>query len=60
VTESEWPRVVCPGCRVNMVVKKVIADGRGTTTGKILYICEVCKMETERPYKGARLRERPL
>ncbi len=59
MTESKWPTVICPGCKVKMAVKKVVADGRGTITGKILYVCEVCKTETERPYKGPRLQERP-
>jgi len=43
-----------------MTVRKVVADGPGTITGKILYVCESCKTETERPYKGPRLQERPL
>ena len=60
MSESEWPTVICPGCKVKMSVKKVLADGGGTITGKIIYICEICRMETERPYKGARLQERPL
>ena len=60
VTESDWPTVMCPGCMTKMTVRKVVADGPGTITGKILYVCESCKTETERPYKGPRLQERPL
>jgi hypothetical protein len=43
-----------------MAIKKVIADGPGTMTGKILYVCESCGTETERLYKGPRLQERDL
>jgi hypothetical protein len=57
VNDPKWPTVICPGCKVKMAVKKIVADGRGMITGKILYVCEVCKTETERPYKGPRLRE---
>ena len=49
--KTEWPVVMCPGCRVPMGVKKVTADGPGKPTGKVLYVCEICKTETRRLYK---------
>jgi hypothetical protein len=43
-----------------MAIKKVIADAPGAMTGKILYVCESCGTETERPYKGPRLQEHAI
>jgi len=60
VREPDWPTVVCPGCKTEMAIKKAIADGPGAVTGKILYVCESCGTETERPYKGPRLQVGPL
>ena len=34
-----------------MGVKKVTADGPGKPTGKILYVCDICKTETRRLHK---------
>ena len=38
-----------------MDVKKVTADGPGKDTGMIIYVCEICKTETARPYKGPQM-----
>ena len=38
-----------------MAVKTVTADGPGKDTGTIIYVCEACKTETSRPYKGPRM-----
>ena len=35
-------------------------SGRGTKTGTVVYICEICEAEVERPYEGPCLTERPL
>ena len=50
MVKTEWPVVMCPGCGVRMGVKTVTADGPGKPTGKVLYICEICKTETRRLY----------
>ena len=42
---------MCPGCRVQMGVKKIMPDGPGKATGMVAYICEICGTETSRPYK---------
>ena len=46
---------MCPGCRVQMGVKEVAADAPGKDTGTIIYVCEICKTETSRPYKGPQM-----
>ena len=55
MTTEQWPIVMCPGCRVQMTIKKVTSDGPGRDTGTIVYVCEACKTETTRPYKGPRM-----
>ena len=55
MTTDEWPIVMCPGCRVRMTVKSVVADAPGKDTGTITYVCEVCHTETARPYKGPQI-----
>ena len=55
VTTEQWPIVMCPGCRVQMDVKKIVADAPGKDTGTIIYVCEACKTETSRPYKGPQM-----
>ena len=45
---------------MQMDIKKVISSGRGTKTGTVVYICEICEAEVERPYEGPCLTERPL
>ena len=57
---AAWPIIGCPGCRMQMDIKKVISSGRGTKTGTVVYICEICEAEVERPYEGPCLAERPL
>jgi hypothetical protein len=37
-----------------MVVRQVTEDAPGKPTGQILYVCEICKTETARPYKAAK------
>jgi hypothetical protein len=46
---------MCPGCRLQMTIKKVTSDGPGRDTGTIVYLCEACKTETTRPYKGPQM-----
>jgi len=41
MAKSEWPEVLCPGCRVQMGVKKVVPDGPNKLTGKVIYVCEI-------------------
>jgi hypothetical protein len=48
--KSDWPIVMCPGCRVPMGVKKVTVDGPGHDSGEITYACEICKTETARRF----------
>ena len=55
VTTEQWPIVMCPGCRVAMAIKKVISDAPGKDTGTIVYVCDACKTETTRPYKGPQM-----
>ena len=55
MSTNDWPIVMCPGCRVAMVVKNVTADAPGRDTGTITYVCDVCKTETSRPYKGPQM-----
>ena len=55
-----WPIIGCPGCRMQMGIKKVTTDGPGTKTGTVVYICEICQTEARRPYQGRRLAGRPL
>jgi hypothetical protein len=50
---KQWPVVLCPGCRVPMVVKQVDVDGPGRATGKVIYVCRICKTETARRYKDS-------
>jgi len=57
VTKEVWPVVICPGCRVQMGVKKVSVDEPGKASGKIIYACEICKTETRRLYKGPKIEE---
>ena len=64
MAKSEWPEVLCPGCRGQMGVKKVVPDGPNKLTGKVIYVCEICKTETSRRYKtpparAASKRKRP-
>lgn len=53
--QGSWPVVLCPGCNVPMNVKEVATDDRLKQTGRVIYLCEICKTETERPYKGPEL-----
>ena len=55
VTTDHWPIVMCPGCRVQMAIKQVISDAPGKDTGTIVYVCDTCKTETTRPYKGPQM-----
>ena len=55
VTTDQWPIVMCPGCRVEMTIKQVISDAPGRDTGTIVYVCDACKTETTRPYKGPQM-----
>ena len=57
---AAWPTIGCPGCRAQMGIKKVTTDGSGTTTGTVVYICEICRTEAKRPYQGPRLTARQL
>ena len=57
---ATWPTMGCPGCRMQMDIKKVITSGPGTSTGTVVYICEICEAEVERSYQGPCLTERPL
>jgi hypothetical protein len=35
-----------------MGVRQVTEDGPGKPTGQVVYVCEICKMETTRHYKA--------
>jgi len=35
-------------------LRQVTGDGPGKPTGQVIYICDICKMETARPYKIAK------
>ena len=50
VTKQVGPIVMCPGCRVQMGVRKVMPEVPGKAAGKIIYACEICKAETMRLY----------
>jgi hypothetical protein len=38
-----------------MGVRQVTEDGPGKPTGQVVYVCEICKMETTRHYKAAKI-----
>ena len=56
---STWPSVMCPGCKVPMGVKLVTTDSPGSSKGKVVYACVICKTETTRPYKASEPKRRP-
>jgi hypothetical protein len=60
VQKIKWPTVICPGCRVQMGVKAVVAGGPSKSAGKVVYVCEICKTETARIYNQPALPQAPL
>jgi hypothetical protein len=39
-----------------MGIKEVVPDAPGAASGKLIYVCEICRAETMRLHKGPELR----